>query len=117
MAIIYHISNLSAWAEAQAQGSYLADSLASEGFIHCSTPAQIVATANRYYAGQRGLLLLAIAPAQVKSEVRYENLVGGSDLFPHIYGPLNLDAVTAVLPFEPDPDGAFTHLPQNAPAG
>ena len=117
MAIIYHITHAAAWADAQARGSYTADSLASEGFIHCSDPAQIVATANRYYPGQHGLLLLAIAPARVTAEIRFENLTGGSELFPHIYGPLNLDAVTAVLPFDPGPNGTFTQLPEGAPAG
>ncbi len=117
MAIIYHISHPAASAEAQAQGSYTADSLASEGFIHCSTPAQIVDTANRYYPGQRGLLLRAIDSPRVTAEVRYENTTGGRELYPHIYGPLNLDAVTAALPFEPGPDGRFTHLPEGAPAG
>ncbi len=117
MAIIYHISHPAEWTAAQAQGSYTADSLSSEGFIHCSTPSQIVDTANKYYLGQRGLLLLAIAPARVTAEIRFENLVGGSELYPHIYGPLNLDAVTAVLPFEPGPDGRFTQLPENAPVG
>jgi uncharacterized protein (DUF952 family) len=117
MAVIYHISHPAAWTEAQTQGTYTADSLASEGFIHCSTPAQIVDTANRYYSGQHGLLLLAIAPARVQSEIRFENLGGGSLLFPHIYGPLNLDAVLAALPFEPDSDGRFSHLPSEAPSG
>jgi uncharacterized protein (DUF952 family) len=116
MAIIYHITSASNWAAARRQGSYAADTLASQGFIHCSKPSQIITVANRYYAGQRGLVLLAIAPAQVEAEIRFENLEGGSELFPHIYGPLNLDAVTMVLPFEPGSDGAFS-LPDYAPAG
>jgi uncharacterized protein (DUF952 family) len=117
MAIIFHITTADAWQAAQAQASYTADSLASEGFIHCSKLEQIVATANHYYAGQRGHLLLAIAPGRVAAEVRFENTSGGTELFPHIYGPLNLDAVMAALPFEPDADGQFYRLPENTPVG
>jgi uncharacterized protein (DUF952 family) len=115
MPIIYHFTTPEAWAEGQAHQKYTTPSLTSEGFIHCSTPAQIVATANRYYNGRRGMQLLAIETKRVKAEIRNENLIGGSELYPHIYGPLNLDAVTAVFAFEPDPDGQFTHLPANAP--
>jgi uncharacterized protein (DUF952 family) len=117
MAIIFHITHPADWAQAQQQGQYTSGSLASEGFIHCSKPDQIINTANRFYAGQKDLLLLAIAPARVEAEIRFENLEGGSELFPHIYGPLNLDAVTAALPFEPDSDGGFTRLPEHAPSG
>ncbi len=115
MSIIYHFTTAETWAAAQAAGRYTADSLASEGFIHCSTPAQIVGTANRYYHGQHGRLLLAIDPARVDVEIRMENTSGGSELFPHIYGELNLSAVTALLHFEPDADGTFRSLPANAP--
>lgn len=117
MAIIFHITHPADWELARQQGQYTSDSLAGEGFIHCSKPDQIIDTANRYYAGQKGLLLLAIAPARVVPEIRFENLIGGKELFPHVYGPLNLDAVTAVLPFEPGADGRFTRLPENAPVG
>jgi uncharacterized protein (DUF952 family) len=115
MAIIYHLTASDHWAAALALGSYTADSLTSEGFIHCSKAEQMVHTANHYYSGQHGLFLLAIDPARVAAEIRFENLSGGSELFPHIYGPLNLEAVRAVLPFEPEADGRFTHLPANAP--
>ena len=117
MAIIFHITHPADWEHARQQGQYTSGSLTSEGFIHCSKPDQILNTANRFYAGQKGLLLLAIAPARVEAEIRFENLEGGKELFPHIYGPLNLDAVTAVLPFEPDADGGFTRLPEHAPSG
>jgi uncharacterized protein (DUF952 family) len=116
MAIIYHITTAEAWNQGRANQLYTSPSLASEGFIHCSTPTQIVATANRYYVGQHGLLLLAIATERVQAEIRTENLIGGSELFPHIYGPLNPDAVTSTYAFEPEADGHFTHLPANAPA-
>lgn len=112
---IYHITTPARWTAAQSQGKYSADSLASEGFIHCSKPDQVVDTANRYYPAQRGLLLLAIDPARVKAEVRLENTSGGTVLYPHIYGELNLEAVVAALPFEPDADGRFSHLPAGAP--
>jgi uncharacterized protein (DUF952 family) len=105
--IILHICTIDAWQNAQAAGSYQGDTLASEGFIHCSTPQQIVTVANRFYRGQQGLCLLLIDRARVQAPVRDENLEGGESLFPHIYGPLNLNAVVDVRPFEPRADGSF----------
>ncbi len=105
--LIYHITSRKDWEAAQAAGSYRADSLASQGFIHASTRAQVLRTANRFYHGQRGLVLLAIDPRRGGVEVRYEAPEGSQELFPHIYGPLSLDAVVSVQAFEPEPDGAF----------
>jgi uncharacterized protein (DUF952 family) len=105
--LIYHITSLSEWQRAQAAGSYRADTLASQGFIHCSTREQVLPVADRFYAAQTGLVLLCIDPQRLASPPRYENLEGGETLFPHIYGPLELEAVEAVLPFPPGPDGSF----------
>ncbi len=65
----------------------------------------MVEVANRYYAGRQGLVLLTIDPAAVGAEIRYENLDGGDEAFPHIYGALPLEAVAEVRPFEPDAQG------------
>jgi uncharacterized protein (DUF952 family) len=108
--MIYHITTAADWEAAQAQGRYTVESLSSEGFIHCSKLEQVVATANRHYPGRRGLILLAIVAERVTAEIREENLSGGSELFPHIYGPINLDAVSAVQSFEPGPDGRFSQV-------
>ena len=105
---IYHITHLTDWEKARAAGSYRADSLASEGFIHCSTREQVPATAGRYYKGQTDLLLLEIDPEHLTAPLKYENSVGGQPPFPHIYGSLNLDAVERILPFPPNPDGSFS---------
>jgi uncharacterized protein (DUF952 family) len=113
--MIYHITTAADWKAAQAQGRYTVASLSSEGFIHCSKLEQVVATANRHYPGQRGLILLTIVAERVTAEIREENLSGGSELFPHIYGPINLDAVSAVQSFEPDAAGRFSSLPANTP--
>lgn len=67
----------------------------------------MVSVANRRFAGVTGLVLLAIEADRLSSELRYEAAEEG-ERFPHIYGPLNLDAVTGVLPFEPDHDGSFS---------
>ncbi|MBW4473777.1 MAG: DUF952 domain-containing protein [Stenomitos rutilans HA7619-LM2] len=106
MALILHITSRSHWQKAQQYGVYLAGSLEIEGFIHCSTPAQVVATANRFFRGQAGLVLLCIESDRVQSEIRYEAVNG--ELFPHLYGALNLDAVTQAIDFEPNADGNFT---------
>ena len=107
MSVIYHIATRADWAAAKAAGAYTADSLASEGFIHCSTAGQVIATANRIFRGQRDLVLLDIDSARVEPEIRYENLEGGVQLFPHIYGALSVDAVVAVHDFPPSADGSF----------
>ena len=111
MAVILHIARRKDWIEAQASGSYRADSLATQGFIHCSTPHQVIAVANFIFRGQSDIVLLTIDTDMVVAEIRVENLEGGDKLFPHIYGPLNLDAVTQVGDFNPLSDGTF-ELPE-----
>lgn len=106
MRLILHITSKIAWDAAQKNGYYTAPSLETEGFIHCSTPAQVVAVAERFYAGQRGLVLLILDSDRIQPEVRYEAGTDKPDeMFPHVYGRINLDAVTRVLDFEPDAAG------------
>jgi uncharacterized protein (DUF952 family) len=105
--IILHITHRDRWNQAQRDGSYRGDTLETEGFIHCSTPSQVVWVANSFYHGQPSLVLLCIDPEKVQAEIKYEGIDGGEQ-FPHVYGALNLDAVIHVLAFEPEPDGSFT---------
>ena len=102
-----HITTAKDWQAARDRGRYEVPSLATEGFIHCSTPAQVVATANRFFAGRRDLVLLAIDPSRLGSEVRFENLEGGDEPFPHVYGAIELEAVFAAHPWRPAPSGRF----------
>ena len=109
--VIFHITQRDRWAQANTTGSYTAESLETEGFIHCSTAVQVVNTANKYYRGQQGLLLLVIAPDMLEPELIYENPAYTTEAwFPHIYGPLNVDAVSATVEIEADVDGLFGHL-------
>lgn len=79
-----------------------------EGFIHCSTRAQVIQVANARFQGQSGLVLLCIQTEKVAAAIVYENLEGGQQLFPHIYGELNTDAVVRTAEFAPDAAGLFT---------
>jgi uncharacterized protein (DUF952 family) len=106
MALILHITPRLHWQKAQQDGIYRPDSLDAEGFIHCSTPTQVIATANTFFRGQAELVLLCIESDRVQSEILYEDAHG--ELFPHLYGSLNLDAVTQAIDFEPNEDGNFT---------
>ena len=111
LTMIFHITEQSAWQSAQQSGVYRAESLKAEGFIHFSDWAQVVDTANQFYLGQRGLVLLGIERDRLEAELKYEDVpeVGA---FPHLYGPLNIDAVVKVWPFSPSADGSFT-LPED----
>jgi len=104
---IYHITTPEAWAEAQQKGAYEPGSLAREGFVHCSTWAQLLGTADRVFRGQEGLIVLEIDAVRTGREARYENLDGGSELYPHVYGPLPPEAVSAVWKLWNRPDGGF----------
>ena len=90
---------------------YETDSLHARGFIHCSKPEQVISVANFKFRCQTDLVLLYIDTDKVTSEIRYENCEGGNELFPHIYGPLNIEAVTHVCDFQPLSDGKFA-LPE-----
>lgn len=96
--LIYHITHHTTWAQARSEGRYAADTLASEGFIHLSTAAQVPWVAERFYRGQAGLVLLVVDPSRLQAELRYEESEPGQH-FPHLYGPLNLDAVVEVRDF------------------
>lgn len=114
--MIYHITPLADWQRAQQAGQYTAASLDNEGFIHTSNREQVENTANLFYHAQNGLVLLTIDPTRLRAELRYEPGTTAQHkvaLFPHVYGPINLDAVVQVLPFEPLPDGSF-QLPNAA---
>ncbi len=109
--MILHITTVAEWTAAQTLGDYRLDTLDSEGFIHCSTPQQVLGPANALYGGRDDLVLLVIDPARLSSNLVYEDCYEAGEAFPHIYGPLNLDAVTQVVPFPPRPDGTFALPP------
>jgi uncharacterized protein (DUF952 family) len=117
MAIIFHIARSEAWARREsragsegqsASGSYRPEMFPVDGFVHCSTRDQVVKVADIRFRGQTGLVLLCIDTDKVAAEIRYENLEGGRELFPHIYGEINTDAVVQVAEFAPGTNGHFT---------
>lgn len=117
--MILHITSRAEWDAALRDGAYRAPSLEAEGFIHCSTEAQALAVANAFYRGRRDLVLLVIDPARLSSELKWEPPAGPpapgipqADAFPHVYGPLNLEAVARVRDFPPDADGTWSALPR-----
>jgi uncharacterized protein (DUF952 family) len=96
MAIIYHITTQSEWDAAGKTGSYTSPSLNEEGFIHCSHPEQIAGVLERYFKGKTNLVKLAIDTGKLRSQFIYEWSPSVADTFPHVYGPINTDAVIAV---------------------
>lgn len=117
---ILHITSRPEWQSAEKRGLFAASSLMTEGFIHFSTPEQVIPVANALYRGQNGLVLLVVDESRLKPELRWEpatsapsESVSASELFPHVYGPLNVDAITSVVDFTPDPAGGFSLPPLN----
>ncbi len=104
---IYHILPKDDWEQAQSAGVYQPASLAEQGFIHCSKVDQVVKVANSYYGECSDLVLLCIAVDKVCTEIKYEDLLGEGERFPHIYGPLVLESVVSASPLERDEDGQF----------
>lgn len=105
---IYHVCPRALAAAALAAGELRAPSLATEGFIHMSQRHQVPGVVQRYYAGQTDLVLLVVDPGLVHAPIRHEppgalHRVPGSaapdpsELFPHVYGPLNSSAIVDVL--------------------
>jgi uncharacterized protein len=100
MTKLFHITEAVCWQTAQTEGLYRAESLQTQGFIHLSEQSQVQWVGNQFYRGQTGLALLEIDSDRLTSELRYD-VVPCDGTFPHLYGPLNLDAVVQVWPFTP----------------
>jgi len=96
---IFHIALPDEWAAAQDAGEYTRSTrgvtLQQEGFIHCSSAEQVEPVRAAFYADLSDLLLLTIETERLTSPWQYDEVPGG-EAFPHIYGPLNLDAVVDV---------------------
>jgi uncharacterized protein (DUF952 family) len=97
MPIIYHITTKQAWNEAVEKGAYTTPSLNEEGFIHCSQETQIEGVLQRYFADMHELVKLVIDTDKLNVRFVFEWSPSTSDTFPHIYGPINLDAVKEIV--------------------
>lgn len=102
---LFHIAAASAWEDST--DPYVPAGFATEGFVHCSTRSQVLDTANRLFRGRMDLVVLTIDVESIDAPIRYENLSGGSELFPHIYSPLPHRSIVAVAPLKPQSDGSF----------
>lgn len=93
MGLIYHITTKEAWVKAIETGSYVAPSLKEEGFIHCSELSQVEDIKSRFYAGVQDIVLLTIDTEKLTSQLIFEWSPSVQNTFPHVYGPINVDAV------------------------
>jgi uncharacterized protein (DUF952 family) len=111
---IYKICPASAWREAERRGVYRgsADDL-RDGFIHFSSASQVAETAKKHFAGQTGLFLIAVDADALGDALRWE-LSRGNEQFPHLYGELDLGAVTAILDLRARSDG-YHDVPELKP--
>jgi uncharacterized protein (DUF952 family) len=116
MQLVFHITTRDRWQSAQQVGTYEAESLETQGFIHCSTLEQVAPVANAIFAGETDLVLLWIDVDKLRSPLRFELPINPhtgqpepnvTEQFPHLYGALNLEAVIKATDFEPDADGTF----------
>ena len=109
MAIINHLIHKAEWEAANPTGEVRPASLAEEGFIHCSSDEpQLLAVAQRLYSGRDDMLVLEVDTERLASPVKHEPSRSG-EIYPHIYGPLNTDAVLRVRRLGVGADGRF-HL-------
>jgi uncharacterized protein (DUF952 family) len=97
MPIIYHVTTAAEWKSAREKGSYEAASLKTEGFIHCSEQHQVAGVLERYFKNKTGLVKLVIDTSKLTSRYVQEWSPSLRDTFPHIYGPVNSDAVIDII--------------------
>lgn len=116
MTLIYHITTRNAAHLSRQTGEYRTESLSEAGFIHLSQRHQVLGVANAFYTGQTDLAILVVDPSRLKADLKYEPPVHPSasdtapsaeNLFPHLYGPLNFDAVVRVVDLPANVDGKF----------
>jgi uncharacterized protein (DUF952 family) len=96
MPIIYHITTLEDWKNVKQKGYYEHPSLKDEGFIHCSQEQQVAGVLERYFAGKTDLVKLVIDTDKLTSKFVFDWSPSTADTFPHVYGPINVEAILTV---------------------
>ncbi|MDQ6814496.1 MAG: DUF952 domain-containing protein [Bacteroidota bacterium] len=95
--VIYHLTTVEEWEDAQDLGTYQPQSFQREGFIHCCTGQQLASVQERHFKGQENLVKLVIDPSLLNQKLQYDKDEQLQQEFPHIYGPLNLTAVIEIV--------------------
>ena len=106
--MIYRIAEKSDWLQARQCGYFASADLAAEGFIHLSELHQVLRTADKYYRGKTGLLLLEIDETQLSQNIIREDLTGSGQEFPHSYRPIPVRAVVRQFEFAEDAGGGYS---------
>jgi len=99
--LIYHLTTVEEWEDAQDKGSYEPPSFQKDGFIHCCTKEQLESVQKRLFQGQENLVKLVIDPNNLMEKLQYDFDEELQQEFPHIYGPLNIQSVTQIVFLEP----------------
>ena len=112
---LYHIASEADWL-ARDGSSYRPDGFDREGFVHCSSAEQLVEVANRMFRGRRDLVVLEIVAELLDPDVVWEDLYDAGSEYPHVYGPVDLRAISSATPLIPGPDGTFDGWTPDQPA-
>lgn len=107
---VFHLTTAEAWAAAQPRGWLRPSGFEAEGFVHCSTLDQLVATITRHFEGTDALVLLELEPGAVADDLRWEESRPG-EVFPHLYRPLRVDDIVGEHPWRRSPDGSVALPP------
>lgn len=105
--LLFHITTKDDWKQFNNSGRYEPESLESDGFIHCSTGDQVEATANRIFEDEDEILLLVIDATTLHEDIKYEEDADTGEKFPHLYSPLNTNAIIDKITIKAEDDGKF----------
>lgn len=105
--LIYHITSTAQWHDARSQDYYCPKEFDRDGFTHCSYGHQLLTVAHRFYRGEKCLVILVIESSKINGKLIEENLEGGTELYPHLYGVLPINAVSKAIAFPCNADGSF----------
>ena len=112
--IIYKIEDAAAWSKAEAVGHYTGSALdLADGFVHLSGADQVRETADKWFTGREGLVLVHINADALGPGLKWEASRGGA-LFPHNYGPLPMSAVLMAVAMPLDKNGKHVFGPEIA---
>jgi uncharacterized protein (DUF952 family) len=105
--LLFHITTKEEWKKFTNSGNYEPESIDSQGFIHCSTGEQVEDTANRLFGDNDEILLLVIDATMLREDIKYEEDESTGQKYPHLYNPLNTNAIIDKISIKAEDNGQF----------